>query len=141
MKSLNGQASAPKPQRSESWTPLAEFRWAGPIDPKQCPSSLHSLPPTEPRQLPVVSSSSTAAQSQPFETRRRLCMRTKLPVVISAYVEASNSRDAERFGTLFTKDAIVHDEGQDHRGVTAIKKWLASTAKKYAFTLTPIRLS
>ena len=68
-------------------------------------------------------------------------MRTKLPDVISDYVEASNSRDAERFGTLFTKDAIVHDEGQDHRGVTAIKKWLASTAKKYAFTLTPIRLS
>jgi ketosteroid isomerase-like protein len=68
-------------------------------------------------------------------------MRTKLPDVISAYVEASNSRDAERFGTLFTKGAVVHDEGQDHRGVAAIKKWLAATAKKYAFTLTPIRLS
>ena len=68
-------------------------------------------------------------------------MRMNLPDVISAYVEASNSRDAERFGTLFTNDAIVHDEGQDHRRVTAIKKWLASTAKKYAFTLTPIRLS
>jgi uncharacterized protein (TIGR02246 family) len=68
-------------------------------------------------------------------------MRTKLPDVISDYVDASNSRDAERFGTLFTKDAIVHDEGQEHRGVAAIKKWLAFTAKKYAFTLTPIRLS
>jgi uncharacterized protein (TIGR02246 family) len=66
-------------------------------------------------------------------------MRTKLPDVISAYVDASNSRDAERFGTLFTKDAIVYDEAQQHRGVTAIKKWLAATAKKYAFTLTPIR--
>jgi hypothetical protein len=28
-----------------------------------------------------------------------------------------------------------------HRGITAIKKWLASTARKYAFTLPPIRLS
>jgi ketosteroid isomerase-like protein len=67
-------------------------------------------------------------------------MRTKLPDVISDYVEASNSRDAERVGTLFTKDAIDHDEGQHHRGVAAIKKWLAFTAKKYAFTLRPIRL-
>jgi uncharacterized protein (TIGR02246 family) len=68
-------------------------------------------------------------------------MRSKMPDVISAYVEASNSRDAERFGMLFTKDAVVHDEGQEHRGIAAIKKWLASTARKYAFTLTPIHLS
>jgi len=64
-----------------------------------------------------------------------------MPDVISAYVEASNGRDAERFGTLFTKDAVVHDEGREHHGVTAIKKWLASTARKYAFALTPVRLS
>ena len=38
-------------------------------------------------------------------------------------------------------DAIVHDEGQEHRGVAAIKKWLASTLKKYSFTLTPIGFS
>lgn len=68
-------------------------------------------------------------------------MRANLPDVISAYVEASNSRDLERFGTLFTRDAIVHDEGQEHRGVSAIKNWLASAATKYAFTLAPIRLS
>jgi uncharacterized protein (TIGR02246 family) len=68
-------------------------------------------------------------------------MRTKLPDVISTYIEASNSRDAERFGTLFRKDAVVHDEGQEHHGVAAIKQWLASTARKYAFTLTPVRLS
>jgi len=68
-------------------------------------------------------------------------MRTKLPDVISTYIETSNSRDTERFGALFRADAVVHDEGQEHHGVTAIKKWLASTAGKYAFTLTPVRLS
>ena len=68
-------------------------------------------------------------------------MRTKLPDVISAYVEASNNRVAERFATLFTRDAIVRDEGQKHRGVTAIKNWFSSTVTKYAFTLRPIRLS
>lgn len=68
-------------------------------------------------------------------------MRNKLPQIISAYIEASNTRDGERLGTLFTKDAVVHDEGHEHRGTAAIKKWLAATARKYAFTLTPIRLS
>jgi ketosteroid isomerase-like protein len=68
-------------------------------------------------------------------------MPTKLPDLVRAYVEASNSRDAERFGSLFTRDAVVHDEGQDHRGTPAIKKWLASTAEKYGFALTPLRWS
>ena len=68
-------------------------------------------------------------------------MRTKMPDVIDAYIQASNSRDTDRFESLFTVDAIVHDEGQEHRGVAAIKKWFASTLKKYAFTLTPIGFS
>jgi hypothetical protein len=36
-------------------------------------------------------------------------MRTKIPDVIDAYIQASNSRDADRFGSLFSEDAIVHD--------------------------------
>ena len=68
-------------------------------------------------------------------------MRTKMPDVIDAYIQASNSRDADRFGSLFSEDAIIHDEGQEYRGVVGIRKWLESTVKKYAFTLTPIDLS
>jgi len=64
-----------------------------------------------------------------------------MPKLISAYVKASNDRDVETFGTLFTEDAIVHDEGIEHRGVATIQRWLASTAKKYAFTLKPINVS
>jgi hypothetical protein len=36
-------------------------------------------------------------------------MRTQIPDVIDAYIQASNSRDADRFGSLFSEDAIVHD--------------------------------
>ncbi len=68
-------------------------------------------------------------------------MRTRMPDVIDAYIQASNSRDADRFGSLFTGDAIVHDEEQEHRGVAAIQKWLAATVRKYAFTLTLIDFS
>jgi hypothetical protein len=65
-------------------------------------------------------------------------MRSKMAGVIDAYIQTSNSRDADRFGSLFSEDAIVHDEGQEYRGVVAIRKWLASRVKRYAFTLTPI---
>ena len=65
----------------------------------------------------------------------------RMLIVIDAYIQASNSRDTDRFESLFTVDALVHEEGQEHRGVAAIQKWLASTVTKYAFTLTPIGLS
>ena len=35
-------------------------------------------------------------------------MRTKMPDVIDAYIQAANSRDADRFGSLFPEDAIGH---------------------------------
>jgi len=56
-------------------------------------------------------------------------------------VQATNDRDNDAFGALFTKDASVHDEGQEHCGVAAIRRWLTSTVEKYQFTLTPTRLS
>ena len=67
-------------------------------------------------------------------------MQIIIPHPINAYVQATNERDNDAFGALFTEDAIVHDEGQEHRGVVAIRKWLRSTVEKYQFTLTPIGL-
>ena len=46
-------------------------------------------------------------------------MYMKMPHTIRAYVQATNTRDHDAFGALFTSDAIVHDEGQEHRGVAA----------------------
>ena len=71
-------------------------------------------------------------------------IRTKkqpIPQVIIAYLKAVNDRDEDAFGALFTKDAVVRDEGTDYRGVPAIKKWLASTLAKYDLTLQPLGLS
>ena len=53
-------------------------------------------------------------------------MRTKMPDVIDAYIRAANSRDADRFGSLFSEDAIVHGEGQEYRGIVAT--WHRSTS-------------
>ncbi len=68
-------------------------------------------------------------------------MQMKMPHAISAYAQATHARDNDAFGALFTQDAIVHDEGQEHRGVAAIRRWLTSTVEKYQFTLTPTSLS
>ena len=68
-------------------------------------------------------------------------MQMQMPHTIRAYVHATNARDTDVFGALFTQDAIVHDEGQEHRGVAAIRRWLTSTVEKYQFALTPTSLS
>src|SRR5262245_59639569 len=68
-------------------------------------------------------------------------MQIKMPHAISAYVQTTNERNNEAFGALFTEDALVHDEGQEHRGVAAIRRWFTSTVEKYQFTLMPTSLS
>jgi ketosteroid isomerase-like protein len=68
-------------------------------------------------------------------------MEIGMPDVIDAYIQAANSRNTDRFVSLFMVDAIVHDEGQEHRGIAAIREWFESTVEKYAFTLTRIGLT
>jgi ketosteroid isomerase-like protein len=68
-------------------------------------------------------------------------MKIKMPHAIAAYVEATNERDIDTFRGLFTQDAVVHDEGQQYRGVAAIKRWLTSAVEKYRFFLAPVSLS
>jgi len=64
-------------------------------------------------------------------------MQNILPDVIKTYINASNERDIDTFISLFTNDAIVHDEGEEHRGLAAIRDWFTSTVAKYNFTLVP----
>src|SRR4030095_531541 len=68
-------------------------------------------------------------------------MQITHPHPINSYVKATKERDNDAFGALFTEDAIVHDKGQEHRGVIAIRKWLRSTVEKCQFPLPPTRLS
>jgi SnoaL-like domain len=67
--------------------------------------------------------------------------RKKLPQTLNDYVKAVNNREVGTFESLFTKDAVVHDEGRDYRGASAIKWWLMSTVVKYSFTIEPADFS
>ncbi len=51
-----------------------------------------------------------------------------LPLRIAEYFATSGQRDVAE---LFAVDAVVIDEGETHRGLKAIEKWLASVEARY----------
>jgi uncharacterized protein (TIGR02246 family) len=59
-----------------------------------------------------------------------------LPAVVTTYLSAHRDRDAPTATGLFTPDAVVTDEGRDHRGPDAIRAWLTRAASAYTYTTT-----
>ena len=68
-------------------------------------------------------------------------MSIQLPDPIARYVQIANSDTPEAVPACFAPDAIVHDEGQTHEGVAAIRNWMAATKKKYGHSITPLDLA
>lgn len=64
-------------------------------------------------------------------------MSAKLPKTVQAYVEAYNARGREEAVACFSENALVHDEGKDHRGRKAIGEWIGETSEKYQPILAP----
>lgn len=62
-------------------------------------------------------------------------MCIKLPPLIADFVQAKNSHDIEAVAACFADNAVVHDEGQEIRGVKAIREWNKKTNEKYQDTL------
>ncbi len=58
-------------------------------------------------------------------------MKTRLPEPLANYYAAVNARDNERVLGLFAEDAVVKDEGNEHRGHDAIRSWMHETTRKY----------
>src|SRR6266481_7830730 len=65
-------------------------------------------------------------------------MTIKLPRVIEEYVTASNKHDVESILSCFWDDAVVHDEGEELRGIDAIKGWTVKTIEQYKFQFKPL---
>jgi hypothetical protein len=65
----------------------------------------------------------------------------RLPKAIAQYVKGQNARDVAAILACFSKNAFVHDEGQDYRGEDKIKGWIEGTLKKYEFTIDPLAIS
>ena len=58
----------------------------------------------------------------------------ELPEPISTYLAAHAGRDTRPALATFTTDAVVTDEGRDHRGRAEIEAWLQSSADSYSYT-------
>ncbi|MEW7848780.1 nuclear transport factor 2 family protein [Massilia aurea] len=61
----------------------------------------------------------------------------ELPQAIADYIAAANAQAPERLATCFTPDAIVHDEGHEHRGRGRIAAWVRDTGMRYDATIEP----
>lgn len=68
-------------------------------------------------------------------------MTAKLTRLLADYFAATNAHDVEAMSSAFTEDAVVHDEGRDHRGLAAIRGWMKETIDKYDYQVEPLDLS
>lgn len=73
------------------------------------------------------------------QIRYRTIKALDLPGPIAAYF-AADKYDAEAVSLCFTKDAVVHDEGQTYEGRAAIKQWKADASTKYQYTINPFEI-
>ena len=58
-----------------------------------------------------------------------------LTPVISEYLAASDRGDTEAVVRCFTEDAVVVDEGREWQGTAAIRRWRATVATAYQYTV------
>jgi ketosteroid isomerase-like protein len=58
-----------------------------------------------------------------------------LPPVIAEYLAASDRGDTEAIVRCFAEDAVVMDEGQEWRGTAPIRRWRATVATAYQYTV------
>ena len=58
-----------------------------------------------------------------------------LPPVISEYLAASDRGGTEAIVRCFAEDAAVVDEGREWRGTAAIRRWRATVATAYQYTV------
>ena len=66
---------------------------------------------------------------------------TPLPDVILSYQDAHDRRDTHVALASFTADAIVRDDGHEHRGAVEIRDWLSRTSVAFTYTRTMITAS
>ncbi|MFY1637824.1 nuclear transport factor 2 family protein [Solwaraspora sp. WMMB335] len=54
-------------------------------------------------------------------------MTTDTPDIIRRYFQLAALPDRDAYFGLFAVDAVVEDEGREHRGIAAIRAWRAGT--------------
>ena len=64
-------------------------------------------------------------------------MAIKLHSTLERYFAATNRHDVAAMIADFAEDAVVKDEGREHRGISAIREWMMQTIQRYDFKAEP----
>jgi ketosteroid isomerase-like protein len=64
-------------------------------------------------------------------------MTTTMHSTLERYFAATNRHDVAGMTADLADDAVVKDEGREHRGVPAIREWMKETIRTYKFTAEP----
>jgi hypothetical protein len=67
-----------------------------------------------------------------------MSLTVTLPAPVAGYLAAEKAKDADMLAGWFSDDALVHDEGRDHRGRDAIRDWKREADRKYQYVLEPL---
>jgi hypothetical protein len=62
-------------------------------------------------------------------------MSATLPEPLSAYFGAKKRHDIDAMLAPFAEEAVVKDEGQERRGLAAVREWMEETTRKYHDTV------
>jgi SnoaL-like domain len=65
-------------------------------------------------------------------------MSTKLSEPMATYFAGHNNHDVDAMIGTFAESATVKDEGQERRGLPAIRKWMEESNAKYTVTVVVI---
>jgi uncharacterized protein (TIGR02246 family) len=65
-------------------------------------------------------------------------MIVNVPAPVAEYLAAERAKNAEELAQCFADDAVVHDEGQHHRGKEAIRQWKEVADAKYQYVSEPL---
>lgn len=64
-----------------------------------------------------------------------------LPEPLPDYFRAANAGNADDATACFAEDAVVLDEGEEHRGHAAIRAWIEETTRKYSPHAEPLHVT
>lgn len=68
-------------------------------------------------------------------------MRIDLPEPVAAYLAAEKAKDSAALARCFDEDAVVRDEGREHRGVAAIEAWHREINATTPYVVEPLEAS
>ena len=72
------------------------------------------------------------------EPREEVPVDANLPRPVADYFSATNAHDVAAMSAPFAEDAVVKDEGREHRGLEAIREWMRETIRKYDVRVEPM---